>query len=91
MPGIKREHKYQRPRQRQMRIKLQYEATEERMRACFETYPQASEMTFEEAVSDDLLRRCIELHARFGDVKPAQNKKKSEAREKDDDSDSTAA
>ena len=87
MPGIKREHRWTRPRQRQMRIKLQYEATEERMRACFETYPQASDMTFEEAVSDDLLRRCIELHARFGDLKAIQSK----TTEKDDDSDTTAA
>ena len=86
MPGIRREHRWQPVKKRQLTIKLQHEVTEERLRACFDSYPLAYSMTFEDAMKDDTLRRIIEMHARYGDVKEA-----TDSRERNDESDSTRA
>ncbi|MCW7553631.1 hypothetical protein NX722_13540 [Endozoicomonas gorgoniicola] len=83
MPGIRREHRWQPVKKRQLTIKLQTEVTEERLRACFDSYPLACSMTFEEAMKDDTLRRVMEMHARYGVVRDIKD-----SREKDDDSDS---
>jgi len=39
------------------------------MRACYQSYPLALSKSFEEAMEDELLRRCIEMHARYGNPK----------------------
>ena len=83
MPGIRREHRWQRSGKRQLQMKLQNEVTEERLRACFNSYPLACSMTFEEAMKDDILRRVVEMHARYGVVRDSKD-----SREKDDDADS---